>query len=266
MVENYLDITEGSIIAVVGCGGKTSLIELIADTFRDKKVLVTPTTRMFPIKASGIMLCETMEQCAGHEPQTGIQCLGLLNTESGKLEALPGNFLADTVLRYDITLIEADGSRGLPCKGWLADEPVIPPYCTQVVGLVTMNVLGKPATKDTVCHLPEFLALTGLKEGQAITAQALEAMVCDPHGMFKKRDQGVGSGEWGMGNREQGSGIGDRGSGNREQGKYLLVNQVGDEATACAALSFLETIKEKYPGRFKRLLYGSVHLDVWQEV
>jgi probable selenium-dependent hydroxylase accessory protein YqeC len=261
--------TCGSVVAVVGCGGKTSLIELLADRLRDRKVLISTTTKMFPLESQGfnanqtanmpsvhskmkdIVLCETLEQCERHEVRTGIQCMGILNNANGKLEALPEAFLSEIKTRYDIVLLEADGSRGLPCKGWLANEPVIPPYCTHTLGLITMNALGKPAGENTVHRLPEFFALTGVGEGQAITAAALEAMVCAPNGMFKNS-------------------VGQR---------YVIVNQAEDapqtspqgevsplDAAAAAARSFLQTIKEKYPARFDKLLFGSVHNDAWQEV
>ena len=217
-VINYLDICNGSVIAVTGCGGKTSLIQFIAEKLREKKVLVSTTTKMFPIN--------------------GIQCMGVLNKASGKLEALPAETLAELIPQYDVTLLEADGSRGLPCKGWLPNEPLVPPYCTHTVGIISVSALGKAATKTVVHRLPEFMLLTGLEEGETITAQALEAMVCAPGGMFKS-----------------------------SAGKqYLLVNQAEDETAVCAAQSLLQTIKEKYPDRFKRLLYGSVRMDTWQEV
>jgi len=235
-IVNYLDIFNRSVVAVVGCGGKTSLVELMADRLRDKKVLVSTTTKIFLPKMKGIMLCETIRQCEKHEPQTGIQCMGLLNKASGKLEALPEVFLADLQSRYDIVLLEADGSRGLPCKGWLANEPVVPDYCTHTVGLITMGALGKPAGETTVHRLPEFFTLTGVGEGQTITTAALEAMVCASGGMFK----------------------------NSAGQRYIIVNQVEDDATAAIALTFLQTIKEKYPARFDKLLYGSVHNDAWQ--
>jgi len=185
-----------------------------------------------------IVLCETLQQCEGHEPRTGIQCMGILNSASGKLEALPQAFLAQLQARYDIVLLEADGSRGLPCKGWLANEPVVPYYCTHTVGLVTMAALGKPAGENTVHRLPEFSALTGIGEGRTITTAALEAMVCAPAGMFK----------------------------NSAGKRYVIVNQAEDDAAAGAALSFLQAIKKKYPDRFEKLLYGSVRRDAWQEV
>ena len=235
---DYLNIAEGSVVAVIGCGGKTSFIELLADRLRDKKTLVSTTTKMFPMKIDGITSCETPEQCVGHEPHTGVQCFGVLNPASGKLEALPADVLAGLVPRYDISLLEADGSRGLPCKGWLTEEPVVPDYCTHTVGIVTMNALGKQAAENVVHRLPEFLTLTGLSAGDTITLQTLETMVCGPRGMFHSSAGRL----------------------------LLLVNQVEDDTTAHTAILFLQGIKEKYPNRYIKLLYGSVHLDSWQEV
>jgi probable selenium-dependent hydroxylase accessory protein YqeC len=237
-VLDYLDIAAGSVIAVVGCGGKTSFIEYAADRLRDKKTLVSTTTKMFPMKTRGVVVCETLQRCNEHMPRTGIQCLGLLNAATGKLEPLPDYILAGLVPRYDVTLLEADGSRGLPCKGWLANEPAVPPYCTHTVGIVTMSVLGKAATEAVVHRLPEFLSLTGLKEGQPVTERALEAMICAPDGMFK-----CSAGR-----------------------RYLLINQVEDDASAAAALSFLRMIKEKHPRQCVKMLYGSIHIDAWQDV
>ena len=221
MIADHLDIAKGSVVAVVGCGGKTSLIALLAKRLQPYKVLISPTTKMFPMQTEG-----------------DTDCLGRLNAVSGKLEALPESELAALVPQYDVVLLEADGSAGLPCKGWLDNEPVIPPYCTHTVGIITLNALGKPATDTIVLRLSKFLELTGLTEGAPITMQALETMVCAPRGMFKNS-------------------VGRR---------YLLVNQAEDDATAYAAQSFLAVIKEKYPNRFERLLFGSVRLDNWQEV
>jgi len=181
----HLPAGEHAIIAVIGCGGKTSFVESQAAKLRKYKVLVSPTTKILPMKTNGVLLRDTLRQCVEHQPQTGVQCLGVLNAESGKLEALPEAVLADMATRYDIALLEADGSRGLPCKGWKDDEPVIPRYCTHTVGFVTMKPLGKPATQSIVHNLPEFLSLTGLREGDPITQDALVAMVCAPGGMFK---------------------------------------------------------------------------------
>ncbi|MDR1205846.1 MAG: putative selenium-dependent hydroxylase accessory protein YqeC [Peptococcaceae bacterium] len=219
-ISDYLDISEGSVAAVVGCGGKTSLIELMASRLKDMKVLISPTTKMFPVNVDGA------------------DCLGVFNGESGKLEAFPRQILKDMASRYGVTLLEADGSKGLPAKGWLDHEPVVPRYCTHTVGVVTLKALGSPAASRVVHRLPEFLALTGLREGEPITAEALAAMVCAPGGMFK----------------------------NSAGRRCLVVNQVEEEMTAQAALCFLRMIQEQYPGRFEKYIYGSVHQDSWKGV
>ena len=233
-----LEITTGSVVAVIGCGGKTSLIELIATLSSNKKVLISTTTKIFPMTSKQVILCDTLKSCVDHKPQTGVQCLGIYNKNNGKLEALPEHVLVDLMPNYDITLVEADGSRLLPCKGWRYDEPVVHCNCTHTVGIVTMDALGKAATNEVVHNLPEFLSLTGLKEGDIITDQALVDMVCLPGGMFK-------------------SSAGQQ---------YLLVNRAEDVSSICAAKAFLQAVKERYPIRFKRLLYGSVHRNIWYEV
>lgn len=233
-----LDISVGSIVSVVGCGGKTSIIGLIADENRSKKVLVSPTTKIFPMRSDGMILCDTLESSIEHTPQTGIQNLGVINKRNGKLEALPKYVLAALATLYDVVLMEADGSRGLPCKGWLKNEPVVPFFTTHTVGVVSLCALGKYATKEFVHHLPEFLSLTGLNEGEIITEQAIEEMICAVFGMFK----------------------------NSTGKNYLVVNKVEDEDTKKRALELLNDIKIKYPKMFERLTYGSVHRSMWNMV
>jgi len=237
-ISKLLEISTGSIVSVVGCGGKTSLIELIAKENKEKKVLISPTTKTFPIICDEVISCNSLNSSIKHKPQTGIQCLGQLNNINGKLEALPDKVLAELTPLYDIVLMEADGSRELPCKGWLENEPVIPPYSTHTVGVVTMDAVGKAATAYVVHHLAEFLSLTTLLEGDIITKQSLEDMVCLPKGMF---DKAVGH-------------------------KFIIVNKVEYEAIAERAVSFLECIKVKYPNTFKRLIYGSVLENIWKTV
>ena len=209
-----------SVVAVVGCGGKTSLITQVANSCPGKRVLVSPTAKMFPLHLENA------------------DCHGILNPKTGKLEALPPGELAELIAGYDITLLEADGSRLLPCKGWMDWEPVVPSYCTHTVGIVTMNALGLAADETCVHNFPQFLALTGLQQGEAITTEALRAMVCAPGGMFKNS------------------------AGNR----ILFVNQAEDAKTAEIAARFLLSVKESFPGMFTRLLIGSVNNDICQEV
>ena len=231
-----------AVIAVIGCGGKTTFIESLANEYRHKKVLVTPSTKIFPMHGEAVILRKTEAECLTHRPVNGIQCLGVLNKRTGKLEALRQDHLDRIIPHYDIVLIEADGSNGLPCKGWLQNEPVIPLQCRHTLGIVTLTALGKAADENTVFRLDEFLKLTGLRQGDVITRQALTDMVCARKGMFHNSIN------------------------NNTNKQSVFVNQVEDENCASITKEWLKGIKELTGERFFRLAYGSARMNKWSRL
>ena len=218
-IQKALNIITPAILSVIGCGGKTSLIKLLAASYPNKRILISPTTKMFPVDIPN-----------ADNP-------GRLNPTTGKLEALPPEKLAELIPDYDITLLEADGSRGLPCKGWLENEPVIPDYSTHTIGVLPITALGQNATEEHVHNLQRFLELTGLKEGQQITADALQRMIFAHNGMFKNS-------------------VGKR---------VILVNQVEEKSTKKSAKQFCRQIRQTDPLFFEKILYGSVCNNVCNE-
>lgn len=203
------------VAAVIGCGGKTSLIKKTAAYYKHKKILISPTTKMYPPEIKNA------------------DCRGILNPNTGKLEALPPDELAKLVSQYDLTLLEADGSRSLPCKGWKENEPVIPSYCTHTIGLASINALGKAADSKTVHNLAQFLAITGLQEGEAISQKALQKMIYE---MFKNS-------------------VGER---------IIFINQAESQESIKAAQELLLELKKTE--FFAKLLYGSINNEIYQEV
>ena len=183
------------IVTVIGSGGKTSLIWHLATDFSNpadlgkavsssgqvrRKVLVTPTTKMFvPEGNPGLRPRREVPQaeeklydryCNGVPPcpVPGISLAGLFNEASGKLESLPPEQLEKIVADYDLVLIEGDGSRGLPLKAWGDDEPVVPPFTDLTIGMLPLCPLGEPISEKFVHRLSLFLALTGAKEGEVL--------------------------------------------------------------------------------------------------
>jgi probable selenium-dependent hydroxylase accessory protein YqeC len=187
----------GPVCTVIGSGGKTSLIWLLAESQRRRKVLVSPTTKMYPPppeqrrwdrcffgappfppdKAQGAGGAGAFLPPEGETIPGGICLAGILNRETGKLEALPPDLLAQALSRYDLTLLEGDGSRGLPLKGWADHEPVVPPDTTVTVGIIPITPLGRQASPDLVLRLPQFTRLTGAREGQPISPAHLAAAI-----------------------------------------------------------------------------------------
>ncbi|MDL2258702.1 putative selenium-dependent hydroxylase accessory protein YqeC [Eubacteriales bacterium OttesenSCG-928-K08] len=172
-----LGLEFGGITAVTGCGGKTTIINLLAHENRQKRVLISPTTKIWPIREPDVFLCESEYACLSHIPQAGIQCFGELNPKTGKLHAFSPETLNQLTKKYDLSLLEADGSNCRPLKGYLTHEPVIPAYCTHTLGVLPATAVGSFATEEYVHRLPEFLKQTGLNEGAIVPAEAIIPLI-----------------------------------------------------------------------------------------
>lgn len=238
VLSRLLGLQPGEALAVVGCGGKTSLIGLLAQENSAQKVLLLPTTHIGLLRPGLALCCTTRAESLAHTPQPGVQCLAQWEPASGKLRALPEEDWPRLAQGYDLVLMEADGSRMLPCKGWHEGEPVVPAFATRTIGVVTTAALGRPVGEDTV-HRPEaFRALTGLGKGDVITVAALAAMVAAPQGMFR---HAVGR-------------------------RLLLINQVESGPALQHARDLAAALCQNWPGALPRILAGSVRQNSWQEL
>jgi probable selenium-dependent hydroxylase accessory protein YqeC len=225
-------------LAVVGCGGKTTLIGLLARENQSRKALVMPTAKILPMRGAGVVLCATLNECLNHLPARGIQCLGVLNPATGKLEAPPPELWPQITRGYGLVLMEADGSRGLPMKGWRENEPVVPAFTTLTLGVLPVTALGLPIGTGSVHNLSQFLALTGGRAGESAQPRHLAAMAAAPGGMFKNR---VGR-------------------------AVLCINRVEDAHTLKAARLVAEAIQKNHPGAVDAIYAISAMQNEWRRL
>ena len=146
------------VIAVVGGGGKTSLIFRLMEELVSigKTVIVTTTTHMAyeperPFVENGDIDGVRKDlQIYHYTVAASLDCskgkIGCLSEE--KLEELRG--------LSDVLLIEADGAKRLPLKVPEEWEPVIPELVDLLIGVVGMDALGEPIQKT--CHRVEKVA------------------------------------------------------------------------------------------------------------
>ena len=158
--------------AVIGSGGKTSLLRVLAQELSHRgTVLVSTTTHIMrpnwcPFAATAAELCDGF----AHSP---IVCAGSYNPE-GKLTApdFPGwQYAADFVL------VEADGSKRLPA--W---EPVLPPERNRTVCVFGASALGQPI--QDAAHRPELYASLAEVSPDAVITPAIAARVLAKEGGF----------------------------------------------------------------------------------
>ena len=169
-----LDIKPG-VAAIIGGGGKTTLIHTLADELKLLgPVVICTTTGILPPRHIPV-LCGADEAALESELRsTSVVCVGT-ETEDGKLRA-PScsiNRLSE-LARY--VLVEADGSRGLPMKAHAPGEPVIPDVAEQTILVVGAGGFG--CTIREAAHRSSLYAkLAGVEEDAAITPELAAQVV-----------------------------------------------------------------------------------------
>lgn len=179
-------IEVGESVAIVGGGGKTSLMFGLAGALPGR-VVVTTTTRIF---AAQMRLAPKVVFC-GEEDAFGLD-LGLEEhpfvlvvgeAVGEKAHGVLPEVVDKLVERPDVdyVLVEADGSRMRPCKAPGEHEPVIPKRTTLVAPVVGIDAVG--GRVGVVAHRPERVgALTGLGVDEVMTAEALATVITHPQG------------------------------------------------------------------------------------
>ena len=161
-----LGVTPG-VTAVIGSGGKTSLLRRLAGEVPGTVILCT-TTHIRPFAEYPLLAEPTLEAVRQALANSRVICLGT-PCENGKLTApaLPMETLAGLA---DYVLVEADGSRQLPLKAHGPHEPVIPAVSRQTICVAGASGFGKPIREAV--HRPEqFCVLTGAAETAPATPE-----------------------------------------------------------------------------------------------
>ncbi|MBR4194701.1 MAG: putative selenium-dependent hydroxylase accessory protein YqeC [Oscillospiraceae bacterium] len=161
--------------AIIGGGGKTTLMYALAEELKERgTVIVTTSAKIRVPEHLPVADPETPEALAALWKNSSPLCLGSPWPEN-KLAAprLPFGAL---VRGADFVLVEADGSRGLPAKAHAAHEPVIPAEAGTVILVLGADAFGKPISE--VCHRPErFAALTGCSPDEPLTPALWAEMI-----------------------------------------------------------------------------------------
>ncbi len=164
------------IIAVVGSGGKTTLIKKLAAQYRSegKTVLVTTTTHMFIEEDA--LLTDDADTIIGVLRETGYAMAGV--PDGQKIKALSKETFDNLCAFADVILVEADGSKCLPLKYPNATEPVIPENADEIIVVCGLNAIGEKA-KD-VCHRLELVkTCLGVEDDTVITPVHVQKLVTD---------------------------------------------------------------------------------------
>lgn len=187
-------LLEPGILAVVGAGGKTTVVSKLgaAAVSLERPVVVTTTTKM------------GSEQVAPWNPYYGDDLtLGETHIEQQLAQGRMGSWFQSVaghkVLGLDPELLDrvqerhpdwsiiiaADGAKTKWLKAPKPHEPVIPTKTATTIAVVNMQVLGKPLTEDYVHRIKEVQAIMEVPLGDRITPEGVVRLLRHEQGVFQ---------------------------------------------------------------------------------
>jgi len=173
---------EPGITAVIGGGGKTTLLRTLGEELAQKHtVLLCTTTKIMPF--SGIPCATSKEELMRLKSIHRLLCAGTPIPESGKLTA-PEVSMKQLTEWFEYVLVEADGSAQRPFKAHAPHEPVIPKEANQTICVVGASGFGRPI-RETVHRHELYVNLSGATEDQAVTPET-EAAVLNKENLHNK--------------------------------------------------------------------------------
>ncbi|MGD9124911.1 MAG: selenium cofactor biosynthesis protein YqeC, partial [Desulfarculaceae bacterium] len=190
------------VVAIVGSGGKTTLLEALGKELAaaGEPVMITTTTHIFPPKADRqlepwlIGSREPSPEEISVRLRKGVPLLAVSRyTAEGKLSGL--DFKQIQAALHSIqglwVVAEADGAARRPLKAWADWEPAVPPQAGCLVVMAGASGLGRPLLKEWV-HRPEIFArISGLSLGQRLTPALLAKVLTSEGGPLKALPAGA---------------------------------------------------------------------------
>jgi probable selenium-dependent hydroxylase accessory protein YqeC len=184
------------VISIVGGGGKTSLMFLLAREFQQKgiRVISTTTTRILKptfLQTGGVVFFddddfyEKLEHCLkDHNHATVAR---RLLPGGDKLEGIHPSHVEQILQQSSAEriLIEADGARQLSFKAPGDNEPVVPEITDLFISVVGLDIIGKPLEDANVFRAGLVSSRTGLRVGDEITPMTVAKLAVHPKGLLK---------------------------------------------------------------------------------
>ena len=182
-----LGLKKNDTVVVTGAGGKTSFcLELCEELKSNNRIIFTTTTKIFfpevrknyKIYVGNDFLHKTLTE-------NGAYITGKEENGQGKLLPFSLDEIDSFKERADYLVIEGDGSRMRPLKGWKETEPVFVDRTDRTVGVITIKSLGLKVNDENIHRIELFRKISGAEEGEEVTKQHLFNVIIAENGLFK---------------------------------------------------------------------------------
>ncbi|MCD8351773.1 MAG: putative selenium-dependent hydroxylase accessory protein YqeC [Planctomycetaceae bacterium] len=183
------------LICLVGGGGKTTLLHRLGKALAagGDRVLCTTSTRMAEPGPEVGMPVQLADDPRDLRLPSGGLLLAARPGESGKVTGYTAEELDELDRRgfADWILVEADGAGRRPLKAPAQHEPVIPSRTVATIAVVGLTGMLHPFSPDRVFRFEQAAAITGLREGDEITPEAVAALITHQNGLFQYTPSGA---------------------------------------------------------------------------
>lgn len=227
-LENLINIKQGEVISVVGSGGKTTFVYNLANELKDKKVVISTTTKMFFPNKNQVDYFFRLDKNDEVNIKNGRTFIAVEKVSDNKVS---GDILGikKYISDFDYIILESDGSKRKPLKGWNDTEPVILNETTKTIGIIPMHIIGEKISEENIHRIEIFNEICKCKIGDEITPEIIAKIIKSPKGLFKNS-------------------IGE---------KILFLNRIEDEKSKRVALNLLEILGSKSNNSLK-IIGGSL--------
>lgn len=136
----------GAVVAVIGSGGKSTLLREMAReaSGRGARVVLATTTHFLAFEGIALVTSGDMGDVVRALDEAGTVCVGTPTGDAlGRLGA-PAFSTGKLAHVADLVVVEADGSKRLSLKAHASHEPVVPPEATVTVDVVGASGFGRP--------------------------------------------------------------------------------------------------------------------------
>ena len=195
MIFPQYEVARGMCVAILGGGGKTSLLHRLGSELAEyfPRVLITALTKSARHSEHPIFLLNEVlrDKIPGLFQQSNPLCI--MNNAVG-IDKLTGICEADLAFlsnNSDCTIFEADGARNLPLKAHLPHDPIVPEFTNHVIILVGADVVNTRLVDGKV-HRPElFQQKWGIADKTRLDSDFIAHVLTAPQGYQEKISSGT---------------------------------------------------------------------------
>lgn len=194
-------IKKKDVIGLVGAGGKTTLMYLLANELSGsgRLIITTTTTKILPPdkkqspfllieKNSSLIIKSIPDYC-----KYGIITLASEMLSSGKLDGISPE-LVDKLIMLDCVdnvIVEADGAAQKPLKAPREGEPVFAESMDIIIAVVGIDSYSKPFNEDVVFRSDIARKMLNISGHTTVTADIIADLIIHPKGLTRGAPPGA---------------------------------------------------------------------------